>query len=79
MIRVNVRETRKRLAELLSAAQSGQTVEVTRRGKIVARIVPPISPKHLRLPDLTEFRASLGKPRRITKRTIAVLRNLDRY
>ena len=79
MIHVNVREARQRLAELLSAAQSGQTVEVTRNGKTVARIVPPAPDEHLQLPDLAEFRASVGKVRRRTKSAISVLRDGDRY
>ena len=79
MIHVNAREARERLAELLSAAQSGQTVDVTRRGKTVAMIVPPAASKHTRLPDLAEFRASLGKARRRSRATIEVLRDDDRY
>lgn len=58
MDRVNMIEARKRLSELVRAAERGESITITRRGKEVARIVPagekPLKP----LPDLTEFRAS---------------------
>ena len=83
MIQVNVRDARERLAELLSAAEAGQTVEVTRHGQAVAHIVPP--PKSQAeghttgLPDLAEFRRSLGKTPRKGKASIVTLREQDRY
>lgn len=62
---VKMSEARKRLSELVHAAERGESVSITRRGKEVARIVPaeqkPLKP----LPDLSEFRASIkvkGKP-----------------
>lgn len=83
MIQVNVRDARGRFAELLSAAEAGQTVEVTRDGKAVAHIVPPparaAATAQTGLPDLTAFRASLGKPRRKSKATIETLRAQDRF
>jgi prevent-host-death family protein len=79
MIQVNSREARRKLAELLSAAEAGQTVEVTRHGRAVARIVPPSVGKRPPLPDLAKFRASLGRPRRSSKATIETLRKQDRY
>jgi prevent-host-death family protein len=79
MIQVNSREARRKLAELLSAAQAGQTVEVTRHGRAVARIVPPSDGQRPPLPDLAKFRASLGKSRRSSKATIDALRKQDRY
>ncbi len=65
MMHVSVREVRNRLAELISFAQSGQTIEVTRRGKTVARLVPPRPAKCRKLPDLSDFHKTLrmsGKP-----------------
>jgi prevent-host-death family protein len=62
---VSMKEARERLSELVRAAERGEAITITRRGKEVARIVPaeqkPLKP----LPDLTEFRASIkvkGKP-----------------
>ena len=59
MIQVNTREARAQLSQLLSQTQRGQTVEITRRGEVVARLVPPPASKRPRFPDLTEFRASI--------------------
>ncbi len=63
---VKLKETRMRLSAMIRAAEQGESVAITRRGKIVARLVPP-GDKHSRkkAPDLAEFRASLkaaGKP-----------------
>jgi len=59
MIKVNAREVRKRLSGLLSEAEHGQTIEITRRGQVVARLVPPPRPKRKQFPDMTEFRNSI--------------------
>ena len=64
MNQVNMREARRRLGDIVKAAQRGQSTIITRRGKQVARI-EPVAHAEKKLPDLTEFRASLqakGKP-----------------
>jgi len=38
---VNLKEARRRLSALVQAAERGESVVITRRGKEVARIVPP--------------------------------------
>jgi prevent-host-death family protein len=40
-MQVTVREARERLAQLLNAVASGDKVEITRRGKVIARLSPP--------------------------------------
>jgi prevent-host-death family protein len=60
MKRVSVRTARMHLRQLLDDVASGQEVELLRRGKPVARLVPP--PRRsaaLVLPSLREFRASV--------------------
>lgn len=62
---VSIREARKRLGELVTAAERGEVVTITRRGREVARLVSPARKARRRLPDLTAFRASLkvkGRP-----------------
>ena len=76
---VNMSEARKRLSDLVRAAERGESVTITRRGKQVARIVPaeqkPLKP----LPDLSEFRASIKiKGRSLTDELLA-LRREERY
>ena len=63
---VNLKEARARLSDLVRTVEHGESVTITRRGKIVARLVPPeTAPSHKNAPDLKSFRASLkgeGKP-----------------
>ncbi|MEI9937787.1 MAG: type II toxin-antitoxin system prevent-host-death family antitoxin [Pseudomonadota bacterium] len=47
----SVRELQHGLAALLASVERGDTVTVTRRGKVVACIVPPPSRDKVRWPD----------------------------
>ena len=48
----SVRELQHGLAAVLARVERGDTVTVTRRGKVVARIVPPVAPaRSVRWPD----------------------------
>ena len=58
MERVSVREVRENLRAYLERAELGEEISILRRGKEVARLVPP-ERKPGRFPDLTEFRASI--------------------
>ncbi len=58
---VSVAEARRTLRALLDEVARGREVAVLRRGKEVARIIPPPE-RHRRLPSLASFRASL-KPK----------------
>lgn len=58
MERVNVREVRENLRAYLERAESGEEISILRRGREVARLVPPAREPG-RFPDLTEFRASI--------------------
>jgi prevent-host-death family protein len=60
---MNLKEARKRLGEIVNAAEKGECTTITRRGRKVASIGP--LRQRRALPDLTAFRASLttkGKP-----------------
>jgi prevent-host-death family protein len=63
---VNLKEARARLSDLVRTVEHGESVSITRRGKIVARLMPPeAAPACRKAPDLSAFRASLkgeGKP-----------------
>ncbi len=60
MGKVNLKQARARLSELVRAAERGESVTITRRGKEVARIVPVSEEPVLPLPDLSELRASIA-------------------
>jgi prevent-host-death family protein len=59
MTSVNLKEARKRLGELVGAAERGETILITRRGRRVARLVPASAKSPGPLPDLAGFRAAL--------------------
>jgi prevent-host-death family protein len=54
-MQVSVREARRQLSQLLQAVEHGEQVEITRRGRVVARIAPPEPPS----PRLAEGRAAV--------------------
>ena len=61
---VGVAEARRSLKSLLDAVEAGHQVSVVRRGREVARLVPPRKQRG-RLPGLGDFRASIrvtGEP-----------------
>jgi prevent-host-death family protein len=65
MTRVSVREAREQFRELLDRVSSGEEVVITRRGRDVARIVPPTPAARRTLPTLREFREKIvvqGEP-----------------
>ena len=75
---VNLKEARKRLGELVGAAEHGESVVITRRGRQVARLVPIEKKVSGRLPDLTQFRASIKvKGKSLTDELLA-MRNEER-
>jgi len=62
---VNLKEARRRLGDLVRAAERGESTIITRRGKKVARIVPVSESPRAEFPDLAPLRASVkvkGKP-----------------
>ena len=61
---INVKDARSRLRSLLDRVEAGDEVIILRRGKEVARLVPPEG-EGKPLPSLKEFRASIriiGEP-----------------
>jgi prevent-host-death family protein len=45
MTSVSVHEAKTHLSRLLREIEAGREVEITRRNRVVARIVPPVGPK----------------------------------
>ena len=65
MNEVSIKEARRRLSDLVDAAERGESVVITRRGRQVARLGPARSKPVAGLPDLSRFRSSIkvkGKP-----------------
>ncbi|MFO8013094.1 MAG: type II toxin-antitoxin system prevent-host-death family antitoxin [Phycisphaerae bacterium] len=72
---VNLKEARRRLSDLVKAAERGQSTVITRRGKEVARLGPVGAKAARGLPDLSEFRASVKvKGKSLTDELLAMRR-----
>jgi prevent-host-death family protein len=79
MNQVSMKEARKRLGVLVQAAERGETVTITRRGRKVARLVPAAKKSIKGLPDLTGFRASLKVGGRSLTEELLAQRKEERY
>ena len=78
MAEVSVKEARDNFRAYLDRAEAGEEIVITRRGKEIARIVPPRrEPK--RFPDLTEFRKSIELRGEPMSETVIRQRRESRY
>ena len=75
---VSVAEARSRFKALLDEVSSGHPVSLVRRGREVARMVPPRRGSR-RLPSLGTFRASIHLTGEPVSRTVARARREARY
>jgi prevent-host-death family protein len=75
---ISVKDARRQFARLVGSAGRGCPVTITRRGRAIAQIAP-IESSRRPLPDLSAFRASLGKPVAKSAATIRHLRQENRY
>ncbi len=78
MQRASVREVRDNLRAYLDRAEAGEEIVVMRRGREVARIVPP-QREPQRFPDLTEFRKSIKLRGGSVSETVIQMRREARY
>jgi prevent-host-death family protein len=76
---VNIREARRRLSDIVDAAQRGESVIITRRGRKVARVAPVVPAGDRTLPDLTDVRASIAIKGKGLSRTVTKTRDQERY
>lgn len=76
---VNLKEARKRLGALIRAAERGESVLITRRGREVARIGPVERRTTKRLPDLTAFRAAIKVKKGSLTSELLAMRDEERY
>ncbi len=75
---VSVAEARRKLRALLDEVSSGRGVSVVRRGREVARLVPP-ERRERRLPALGSFRASIRVTGEPMSRAVVRARREARY
>jgi prevent-host-death family protein len=68
------------LSELINRVESGETVEITRRGKLVARLTPPEQPrKKVDVDALRALAARLPMQKQSAGDFIREMRDNDRY
>ena len=75
---INVKEARSKLSSLLDRVEEGTEVILLRRGKEVARLVPP-SGMGRRLPSLSDFRLSIKPGGTSLSETVIQGRQVERY
>ena len=74
MREVRASEAKARLAELLRAAERGETVAITRRGRPVAHLIPALDQERARRKEtVARFRARRRRWRRIDMSTAEIL------
>jgi prevent-host-death family protein len=78
MRKVSVAEARQKLRALLDEVAAGKQVAVLRRGKEVARLVPPRTSRR-KLPDLGAFRRSVRLKGEPLSATVIRARREERY
>jgi prevent-host-death family protein len=71
---IGIAEARARLGGLISRAEAGEEIVVTRRGRPVARIVAVQPPKQA-IPSFAEFRATMPRMRTSSARLVSQLRD----
>jgi prevent-host-death family protein len=75
---INVKEARAKFSSLLNQVKDGDEVIIRRRGKEVARLLPP-SGQGKRLPRLSDFRRSIRLKDEPLSETIRKGRKEERY
>lgn len=78
MAQVTIREARSNLKALIERAEAGEEIIIVRRGKQVARLMPP-ERESSRFPDLTAFRASVSLRGEPLSETVIRERRESRY
>ena len=77
---VNIAQAKAHLSELIERAEAGETVEITRRGKPVAKL-GPIEPGKTRFDaaELARFTAGMTPQKQGAGEFIREMRDSDRY
>ncbi len=74
---VTVTELTRNFAGMIRRVEHGEEIIITRRGKAVVKLSAVVQVARPRLPDLADFRASMGKPPAHPKATVERLRGRE--
>lgn len=75
---VGIKEARENLRSLIERVSAGEEIVLVRRGREVARLVPPKGNRQ-RLPSLEAFRSSIAVRGRRLSEEVARARHEERY
>jgi len=75
---INVKEARSKFSSIIDQVQEGDEVIIRRRGKEIARLVPPRG-EGKRLPDLKKFRAAIRLKGESLSAVVKRARTVERY
>jgi prevent-host-death family protein len=81
MRHVNLADAKAHLSKLIAEAENGETIEITKRGKVVAKIVPVGSKpkKPIDIEALRRFRATLTSPVQSTEESIREWKDYEKF
>ena len=81
MVEVNVREARQSLSRLLDQVEAGQEIQITRNGKVIARLVPEHAPLDLEkvLQDAATLRNAITEAHAVKENPVLIERDQARY
>lgn len=80
MARYSLAEAKARLSELIHKVEAGETVEITRRGKPVAKVVPTAAPaKPIDWDALRRLTAGQPMQKQSAGEFVRQMRDTDRY
>lgn len=74
---MSLADAKAHLSELVDRAEAGETVEITRRGKPAARLMPPEAPR-IRV-DVAALAALIGRLPPQQPDAVRTMRDSDRY
>jgi len=78
MQKINVRETREKLSNLLDAVAAGEEIVILRHGRPAARLMAP-QPETVRFTDRSGLRASLPASNESAASAVRNLRDEERF
>lgn len=80
MDRYNLADAKAHLSELVDRAEAGETLDILRRGKPAAKLVPPVPAKRkVDAAALAALTAGLPTQRQNAAETVREMRDADRY
>jgi prevent-host-death family protein len=75
---ISIKEARANFSSIISQAEGGKEIIIRRRGKEVARLVPPRG-REKRLPTLKKFRGSISIKGKSLSAEVLRMREEERY